>query len=205
MASDALELVRLRNNFYRDNYRRLMALLLMMSISLIVLVVGVVWLVTHRPQPKYFAATQSGRMLEVVPLNRPTLSSKALLDWAGMVATGAYTYSFINYRTKIQELESSFTTTGWKNFSTALTNSDNISAVEQRKLMVSAVVSGAPVIAHEGLLNGRYAWRVQIPLVVTYQSSSQRFDESHIVTMVIIRISTLQNESGIGIEQFVVS
>ena len=41
MASDALELVRLRNNFYRDNYRRLMALLLMMSISLIVLVVGV--------------------------------------------------------------------------------------------------------------------------------------------------------------------
>ena len=36
MAEDAVELVRLRNNFYRDNYRRLVGALLVMLVIFLI-------------------------------------------------------------------------------------------------------------------------------------------------------------------------
>ncbi|MFN3234537.1 MAG: type IVB secretion system apparatus protein IcmL/DotI [Gammaproteobacteria bacterium] len=204
MADNTLELIRLRNNFYRDNYRRAMVLVMILAFVLIFTTISIVYMVFNRPQPKYFAATESGRILQLVPLNRPTMTSKALLSWASEVATASYTYSFVNYRQKIQELQPYFTPNGWSQFMTALKSSDNLSAIDQRKLIVSAVVSGTPVIVHQGELAGRYAWKVQLPMLVTFQSASDRFQTTYTVTMTIIRVSTLQTESGIGVEQFIV-
>jgi len=203
MSDENVELVRLRNNFYRDNYRRIMGVLVVFAGISIALILCVVYLLTHRPTPEYFAATESGRILKLVPLNRPTVSSKMLLNWASEVATGAYSYSFANFRSRLQNLQPYFTQAGWKNFMASLKNSDNITAIEQRKLIVSAVVSGTPVIIKQAILDGRYAWKVQIPVLVTYQSASESFQSSYYVTMVIVRVSTLQNENGIGVAQFI--
>lgn len=200
---EALELVRLRNNFYRDNYRRVMKLLLIMSIALVILVLTMAYLFTHRPEPKYFATTQTGRVLQLVPLSTPMLSTEALLSWSSQVAMGAYTYSFANYREKIQMLESNFTSDAWQQFLTRLKTSGNLEAVDQRKIIVSAVVSGAPVIATQGMLSGRYAWRVQVPLLVTYVSSSERFQKNYLITMVIVRVSTVDNQNGVAVAQFI--
>lgn len=200
---EALELVRLRNNFYRDNYRRVMKLLLIMSIGLIILVLTMAYLFTHRQEPKYFATTQTGRVLQLVPLSTPMLSTEALLSWASQVAMGAYTYSFANYREKIQLLESDFTSDAWQQFLTGLKSSGNLEAIDQRKIIVSAVVSGAPVITSQGMLSGRYAWKVQLPLLVTYVSSSERFQKNYLITMVIVRVSTVDNQNGVAVAQFI--
>lgn len=203
MTDESLELVRLRNNFYRDNYRRVMRLLLIMSIILVVLVLTMAYLFTHRPEPKYFATTQTGRVLTLVPLSAPMLSTEALLSWASQVAMGAYTFNFANYRQKIQMQEVNFTSDAWQEFLTQLKTSGNIKAIAERQLVVSAVVSGAPIIVSQGLLSGRYAWKVQLPLLVTYLSSSDKFQKAYMVTMVIVRISTLQNQNGVAIAQFI--
>jgi intracellular multiplication protein IcmL len=196
--------VRLRNNFYRDNYRRVMKLLLIMSIALVILVLTMAYLYTHRPEPKYFATTQTGRVLELTPLSTPMLSSQALLSWASQVAMGAYTYSFANYREKIQLLEGNFTSDAWQQFLTRLKTSGNLEAVDQRKIIVSSVVSGTPVIVTQGMLSGRYAWRVQVPLLVTYVSASEpRFQKNYLITMVIVRVSTVDNQNGVAVAQFV--
>ena len=203
MTDESLELVRLRNNFYRDNYRRVMKLLLIMSIALVILVLTMAYLFTHRPEPKYFATTQTGRVLTLIPLSAPMLSTEALLNWASQVAMAAYTYNFANYRQKIQLQESNFTSDAWQEFLTQLKTSGNIQAVDQRKIIVSAVVSGAPIVVSQGLLDGRYAWRVQLPLLVTFNISSERFQKNYLVTMTIVRISTLQNQNGVAIAQFI--
>lgn len=205
MTEESLELIRLRNNFYRDNYRRVMKLLLMMSVVMIILVITMAYLFTHRPEPKYFATTQSGRVLQLVPLSNPMLSSESLLSWASQVAMGSYTYNFANYRQKIQMQEVNFTSDAWQQFLLQLNNSGNIQAIDQRKINVSAVIAGAPVIVYEGMLSGRYAWKVQVPLLVTFVSASDRFQRNYMVTMVIVRVSTVQNQSGVAVAQFVVS
>ncbi len=205
MADESLELVRLRNNFYRDNYRRVMKLLLIMSCVMVVLVLTMAYLFTHRPEPKYFATTQSGRVLELVPLSTPMLTTEALLSWASQVAMGSYTYNFANYRQKIQQQEINFTSDAWQQFLIQLKDSGNIQAVDQRKINVGAVIAGAPVVVYQGMLNGRYAWKVQVPLLVTFVSASDRFQKNYMVTMVIVRVSTVQNQNGVAVAQFIVS
>ena len=205
MTEESLELVRLRNNFYRDNYRRVMKLLLIMSLVMVILVLTMAYLFTHRPESKYFATTQSGRVLQLVPLSSPMLSTEALLSWASQVAMGSYTYNFANYRQRIQTQEINFTSDAWQQFLLQLKDSGNIQAVDQRKINVSAVVSGAPVVVYQGMLDGRYAWKVQVPLLVTFVSASDRFQKNYMVTMVIVRVSTVQNQNGVAVAQFIVS
>ena len=206
MTEESLELVRLRNNFYRDNYRRVMKLLLVMSLVMVVLVLTMAYLFTHRPDPKYFATTQSGRVLQLVPLSNPMLSTEALLSWASQVAMGTYTYNFANYRQKIQMQEGNFTSDAWQQFLTLLKDTGNIEAIDKRKLNLSAVVSGQPIVVFTGIWEGRFIWKVQVPLLVTYVGASgPPFQKQYMVMMTIVRVPTVQNINGVAVAQFIVS
>lgn len=205
MADDAVEAVRLRNDFYRDNYRKVVLALLLSIFILVTLIGALTYIITHPPAPQYFATTTDGRIAPLVPLDQPNLSSAALLQWANTAAVAVYNYNFINYRQALQEASDYFTPDGWAEFLNALNSSNNLKAVIEKKLIVSAVATGAPVILEQGPLVDRYAWKVQMPMLVTYQSASQFSQQSVVVTMLITRISTLSSARGIGIAQFIVS
>jgi len=204
MAEDALTSVVLRNNFYRDGQRKMILILLVSMIANFVLASMLVYLVTHPPAPKYFATSINGRITPLFPLNEPNQSDSAVLQWANQAAIAAFTYNFVNYRTELQASSGFFTADGWDQFLNALQQSNNLDAVKAKKLIVSAVATRAPIILQKGLLNGTYAWRVQMPILVTYQSASEFSQQNNVVTMLITRVSTLNSPRGIGISQFVV-
>ncbi|MFC3908494.1 type IVB secretion system apparatus protein IcmL/DotI [Legionella dresdenensis] len=204
MAEDALSAVVLRNEFYRDGQRKIVVGLL---VSLVVnLVMGLVlfYVLSHPPAPKYFATSINGRITPLYPLNEPNQSDSAILQWANQAAIAAFTYNFVNYRDELQASSAFFTAQGWQQFLTALQQSNNLDAVKAKKLIVSAVATRAPIILQKGMLNGRYSWRVQMPILVTYQSASEFSQQNNVVTMLITRVSTLNSPRGIGIAQFVV-
>jgi intracellular multiplication protein IcmL len=66
------------------------------------------------------------------------------------------------------------------------------------------VATRAPIILEKGMLSGRYSWRVQMPILVTYQSASEFTQQNIVVTMLITRISTIESPRGIGIAQIIV-
>ncbi len=200
---DALVVVKNRNDFYRDNYRKVVGMLLFSVLIMTILAGGLIYLVANPPQPRYFATTIDGRISPLVPLDQPNIAPSALLQWANTAAISAYTYNFVNYRQALQEAQNYFTPDGWSAFMEALNSSNNLTAVIAKKLVVSAVATGAPIILQQGILSGIYAWRVQMPMLVTYQSASQFSRQSIIVTMLITRVSTLNSPQGIGIAQFV--
>lgn len=204
MAKDngALELIRLRNNFYRDNYRKVVGALLIALFAIIALSGAVVYLVMNRPAPTYFAATDSGKIIPMVPLGRPMLSNKAVIRWASNAAVSAYTFNFLNYREQLQNASQYFTASAWKGYLNKLKSSGNLDAVLKRKLIVTAVPAGAPVVVNQGQLDGRYAWRIQMPMLATYQSSSQtKYSNPLLVTILVVRVSTTTNPEGVSIAQ----
>lgn len=205
MADDAVQLVRLRNDFYRDNYRKVVGVLLFAILIIFMLSGALIYVVTHPPAPTYFATDAQGKIIKLKALDEPNLSTAALLQWSNLAAVAAFTYNFVNYRQELQAASEFFTPSGWEAFIQALNESNNLKAVIAKKLVVSAVATGAPVVLQEGVLDGRYAWRVQMPLLVTYQSASQVTQQNVVVTMLITRVSTLNSARGIGIAQFVVS
>ncbi len=204
MADDALTAVTLRNEFYRDGQRRVMIILLFSIAVNLVMAALLGYLLTHPPAPKYFATSINGRITPLYALNEPNQSDSAVLQWTNQAAIAAFTYNFVNYRTELQASSEFFTSSGWTQFLNALQASNNLEAVKAKKLIVSAVATSAPIILQKGVLNGRYSWRIQMPLLVTYQSASEFSQQRNVVTILVTRISTLNSPRGIGIAQFVV-
>lgn len=204
MAEDALTVVALRNQFYKDSQRKVLLALLIAIVVNILLGSMLVYIITHPPAPRYFATSINGRITPLFPLNEPNQSDSAVLQWANQAAIASFTYNFVNYRDELQSSSGFFTATGWDQFLNALQQSNNLDAVKAKKLIVSAVATRAPIILQKGVLNGSYSWRVQMPILVTYQSASEFTQQNNVVTMLITRVSTLNSPRGIGIAQFVV-
>ena len=203
MAEDVLAKVAMRNSFYRDGQRKLMFVLLVSILGNIVLCATLAYMLSHPPEPKYFATSINGRITPLVALNMPNQADSAILQWSNQAAIAAFTYNFVNYRTELVAASGFFTAEGWEQFVNALGSSNNLDAIKAKKLVVSAVATSSPVILQKGVLNGRYSWRIQMPILVTYQSASEFSQQNLNVTMLVTRVDTLNSPRGIGIAQFI--
>ncbi len=201
--NDALKVVNLRTDFQRDSHHQILLALLISIILNFLLAGAFVYIVRHPPAPQYFATTINGRITPLIPIDQPNMPPSTLLQWANSAAIAAYTYNFVNYRKELQSASEFFTPDGWREFIGALQGSNNLNAVIEKKLVVSAVATDAPVILDQGPINGIYTWTIQMPMLITYQSASATARQSVLVKMVIQRISTLNSARGIGISSFV--
>lgn len=194
----------LRNEFYKDGYRGLLKLTFIQGIVILGLIAAVFFVVhSNQPENRYFATTEDGRLIPMLPLNQPNLSTPALLSWVAQASTEVMTFGFNDYRRRLQEASRNFTKTGWESFTKALQESRIIETVETNQQVITAAPSGAPIVESEGLFNERYQWVVQIPLVVTYQSGTKTRSSRLLATLVVVRVPRLESPNGIGIEQWI--
>lgn len=205
------EKVTLQTQFYRDNYPRfILFCFLVLLISAGSILLNIVQLL-YRAEPLYFATekTSDGQMtfVKMIPLTEPNLSTETLLQWATQAATACYTYDFNRMQDQIPKLKRYFTSQGFQQYTDALEKSGQLKIVKEKQLVVSSVPIGAPVILREALspILNRHAWQIQLPLLVSYQSASDIIKQELTVTLLIIRVDTLESSKGIGIAQFLVS
>ncbi|MCB1557239.1 MAG: DotI/IcmL/TraM family protein, partial [Alphaproteobacteria bacterium] len=123
--------------------------------------------------------------------------------WVAQASTEVMTFTFTDYRRRLQEASRNFTRKGWESFTKALEQSRIIELVEDNQQVVTAAPRGAPLLLEEGIRGGRYSWVVQIPMVVTYQSGSKSRSDNLMVTVVIVRVPRLESPNGVGIEQWI--
>ncbi len=193
-----------RNEFYRDGYRKLLTIAQIQAVVIIGLILAMFYVITvNQPQNRYFATTDDGRLVPMVALNEPNLSTPALMSWTAQAATEVMTFGFNDYRRRLQEASRNFTKVGWASFTTALEKSRIIESVEANQQVVTAAPRSAPVLVSEGLVNGRYQWQIELPMIVTYQAGATTRADNLLVTLLVVRVSKLESPNGIGIEQWV--
>lgn len=193
-----------RNEFYRDGYRNLLRISLIQGIVILALIGAMYFVIqVNQPENRYFATTEDGRLVPMVPLNQPNLSTPALMSWVAQASTEVMTFGFNDYRRRLQESSRNFTRRGWESFTQALQKSRVIEMVEANQQVVTAAPQGAPILESEGLVAGRYQWVIQLPLVLTYQSGARNKSDSLLVTVVVVRVPRLESPNGVGIEQWV--
>lgn len=199
-----LGVVVLRNEFYRDGYRSMLRLVLLQGAIILGLIAVMFYVVhIHQPENRYFATTEDGRLVPMIPLSQPNLSTPALMSWVAQASTEVMTFGFSDYQRRLQEASRNFTRTGWESFTKALESSRIIEMVQENQQVVTAAPQGAPVLQSEGLIAGRYQWIVQLPLVLTYQSGGRTRSDSLLVTIVVVRVPRLESPNGVGIEQWI--
>jgi len=200
----ALESVVTRNIYYRDGYRNIMNIAILEALAIVALIIAlIVTISVSRPQDRFFATTSDGRLIRMIALNEPNMNEAALISWAARASSDVMTFGFHDYQKRLQEASAYFTRRGWQSFTEAIDRSRVMEGVQQAQRVVTAAPKSAPVIEQQGLVDGIYRWVVQMPLIVTYQSGTATQSETVNVTLVIVRVSTLDSPSGVGIQQWI--
>ncbi|MFH1157380.1 MAG: type IVB secretion system apparatus protein IcmL/DotI [Pseudomonadota bacterium] len=204
VAGGPLMSVVIRNEFYRDGFRNMMRIVIAESIIIVVLILTfIVYMNAAASQDRYFATTADGRIMQLVPLDRPNMATSALMSWAAQSAVEVMTFGFHDYQRRMQNSSRNFTRHGWETFTSALQKSRIMESVEAGQQVVTAQPRSAPIIREESIRNGKYRWVVDLPLSVSYQSGAASRNDSLMLRMVIERVPSLENPNGVGIEQWI--
>lgn len=202
--TSALGQVVMRNEYYRDGYRKALRIAVVQSFIILGLIGAMFFVIhVHQPENRFFATTEDGRLIPMVPLNNPNLSDPALLSWVAQASTEVMTFGFNDYRRRLQEASRNFTSRGWESFTGALQNARIIESIQANSQVITAAPRGAPVIQQKGIVNQQYQWVVQIPMVLTYQSGARTRSDNWLVTLVVVRVPRLESPNGVGIAQWI--
>lgn len=203
-AGGPLMAVVVRNEFYRDGFRTMLRIALAEAVVIVlVILVFIVHVNASRPKNFYFATTADGRIIQLMPLNQPNMGTSSLMSWVAQASTEVMTFGFHDYQRRMQQSSRHFTRRGWESFTAALQKARIIESVEAGKQSVTAQPRSAPILIQEGVFNGKYRWVVDLPLTVNYQGSVGTRTDNLTVRLVIDRVSSLENPSGVGIEQWI--
>lgn len=136
---------------------------------------------------------------EDLPVTQP-INPADVLSWSTESAIEIYNYDYLNYQYILKKIKPLFTTAGYESYLKALEDSKNLELVKSKKLFVSAVPTGEPFISKEGMSEeGVYKWEVQMPVMVTYKSSTQLVQQQVNIAMDVVRTKLSESRSGIAI------
>lgn len=154
----------------------------------------------NQPAPSYFATDSEGRITPLIPVSEPMLTDNQVTNFAVDAVTRSMTFTFNSWRDDFSEAREFFQKPdGWDEFVQAVEASQVIEYVTNRRMNATAVANGA-VILSEGLdAQGRYTWIIQIPLVITYESSTERSRDPILAEVSVSRLPTWETSRGVGV------
>ncbi len=200
--NNALELVVLRNAFYRDSYRRAAMALLFLVVINCLLGFAVFYKFTHPPTPQYFAITPDGRMINVRALSDPAVTDNYVLQWSANAVRQAFSMDFIHWREQLQSSKQNFTGYGWTQFLNAVKKSNNLETLRTLNMVSDAKITGAPKIIRKQVINGTYAWGVEMPILVTFTNGGKTIPMPMDVNLIVMRVPVKDYPDKIAINNF---
>lgn len=132
-----------------------------------------------------------------IPYNElePAGENALVLYWAKMVIESMFDYDYVHYRRVIEHSRMYFTAQGHENFIQALLNSKNLETVKARSAIVVPEVTGPVKLISTGMVYGRFAWELEVPLRLTYESAANPLPivQNLLAKLSIARVTTLTN------------
>lgn len=178
-------------------------------IAATVIIIGLMmvtfWRVQHPQEPNYFQVKIDDqgvkRFTRLQALDTRFFTRENLLLWVQEVVGNIYTFNAVTYRQRFDYmLANDFTSDGADSFRRALSQSQLLQQVITQQLNLTGLVSGQPVILKQGPLMGQYTWKVQMPVLLTFESASQTTTKRIIVTMLIVNVPTEKSPQAIAIQ-----
>lgn len=192
-----------RTEWYRDSYRKswytnwavtgLLGLSILLNFTQF----------TSRERPQNYAVTQDLRIIPLTPLSEELLNPASVTQWAARVVSQCYSLDFRNYREQLASREPDFTKEGYLGFLESLKRANLIETIREQDYVVSAVVTATPTITGTGKFKGAFAWRISVPLLVTFQTGANTNTMNLVVNLVAVRVPETRNGVGIAINNFV--
>lgn len=157
-----------------------------------------------RPVPVYFGMTADLRLLPMPPLSSPVMSDAALKAWVAEAITTSFNLTYVDWRNQLSACREFFSAQHFAQFAQTLVAEGHIPLLEQKKAIMHAVPTGTPTIVKSGVLKGVRTWEIEVPLLVTYETSAGRVASNNLVVVVRVqRMPTTDYERGVAITQLI--
>lgn len=199
--SKTLQAVKLRNDFYRDNFRRTVLVMILSFILNIVLIVALYFTNTRPTQVIYFAVTQQGGLIKMQPLSSPVLGSEQLQSWVTSNVPKIYAIDYVHFQDQLRDVRQYFTDYGWSQFVQAF--QPTLSKITSGEYVASAAVTDVPYIVGAQVLKGVMSWKIQVPVKITFRKGDEATTENVIWELVVQRVNNASSNQLVGISQIV--
>jgi intracellular multiplication protein IcmL len=206
MNDNELYEITLQDDFYRDSFTKVVLIIISVVVGIILTIAMSCYLYLNKPSPKYFHVGEGFRIVAPIPIDQPSLRDPELLQWVSNVISKVFTFDFNHYDVQLAQAKPYFTPDGWQNFLNQLNIYANSNKVQSGKMFISGVPSGAPIILNDsstgGLVSGRYAWLVQIPVDINYAYAGNVLISPQTLTLkiMVVRVLDIDNLDGVAIE-----
>jgi intracellular multiplication protein IcmL len=205
MAENDLVLIELQDAFYRDSMPKVVLIIISLLVAIFFLAATSLYLYLKKPIPLTFGVWSEWRVQPDIPLVEPHRSTPEVVQWSADTLRKLFVFDFVHYNDQLDALKPYFTDDGWRIFLNQVSNIANHDDVTNNKVFVNGVPSGAPVILNQGLLSGRYAWWVQIPIDIAFVKAGLGSSRTLTLQVLLVRVPTLNNLAGIAIDNIVIA
>ncbi|MBI2234374.1 MAG: DotI/IcmL family type IV secretion protein [Micavibrio aeruginosavorus] len=164
-----------------------------------------------KPLPKdqrYLAVTETNK----VAIDQPHRSDKELGDWLAQAMPQTLSFDAANFDARMAELTVGFSAEGMEQFKSWIINSGILTTMQGNGLQLNGFVTEQPFLLNQGLVNGRYRWLFEVPVMISFmprgtvQYNPQESTQSRhlLITLQLGRVENSILEHGVVIESWAV-
>ena len=159
------------------------------------------WQRLHPPAMIPVATGLNSRPVAIVPLDRPLLSDRHVLQWTADTVRQAYSVTWKDYATHLDHVAPRFTTPAWNSFATSLKSSGNLAKIRSARMVGWVVPDGAARIIDKGVIGPYYTWEILDPVTVRYENETEQINDPLNIKIWVRRASFGHDQAGVAIEQ----
>ena len=162
------------------------------------------WQVLHPPEPEYFATAADGRIIPLIPISEPYVPQEVFLTWVSQAVNQSYTLDHVHRQEQLSRMRELFTGKASTVTAKRWRIRDCGQPSGERRLVTQVVTAAPPVVTNQGVLARRYAWKLEVPIKISYQgASSVSLPQNNLAEVLVVRMPTPVVPRGYAIHQLV--
>lgn len=205
MVEEEFHIVQLQDRFYRDGFNKVIFVLLGYLLAITLLILTALYIYLSLPKPIAFLVDADWHVQPPVSLSQPYLTDSDLLQWTSDVLQRIFVFDYYHYEQQLQAATKYFTQNGWRAYSAQVNSFANKNNLQVNRLFTTTAPLSAPIIKDRGFVSGRYGWWVEMPLSISYAGFKRADSQSFTLNVLVVRVPTMNNLIGVGIENMIVS
>lgn len=138
-------------------------------------------------QPRDYFATENGRLTVIVPRNEPGWSQADVIAFGEDTLREAFSLNFVQYRQQMNGVEPRFSDDGYVGYNQALSRSNILSNVRDRRMNLAPGISPG-VVRRRGINDqGHYSWEIQYAVTLQLLGQNSSLPEQRFIFQIMIQ------------------
>ena len=178
---------------------KLLSVIISLSVVIVVmaLVIAALTVFVYRKKVESFAISETGRVIPLIPLDKPYLSDSRVIGFAEECLRGSFAHDFENYRITMSQAKNCYTADGSRAFESAM--DPMLEDIKTKRVVMSSSLEPT-VVSRSYLAAGAATWETQTPMTLYRRGSREQLPAAKfLVTTVIQRVSLEESVRGVSV------